>query len=873
MASDQEPPTLLLPPIKHEIAPAENVVFEWKHLLEAKQYAFAIRDLQTKEFIYNSKPFLRLEADDICTDDKCTLSSPDTAVMNDYGRYVWRVVAFDKDKKRISASRRVLFVSGEAPSIPVIDAPLHDSIHELGTQPSFQWKTSEGAKHYIFRLVDITDKSERKLIDRQKVLLTSCAEDSCAYELPERLAVGTYRLVVRASNGYDLSKSEVIRFTVTPTLGTIVDGYDWSLPEYAANNSQGGLIRDEWPNNAKPEDYTNTAFYSLRWSDVRYKKPKESGGFEDCLVDESANQGCIYDFGDFNWWMGSPGGIGNNVLVRLEVNSVCDVPERLRGGFNYYAGGSIAFWERPYIDALGELVSAFGNQFADNERIIGVHLGIADGEYEQIEAYLDAGGSYDNFYEEFCPNSDKETFNYYSGDDGWGEFWVDEIQLQHAQIKGLNPEIFEASVEEIINIYTQAFTTELGSFTSKLAMTNLGNFVYNDPDLAIVSDDEIQVFNDIKMNIITPEALTKGVGSRDGLIEDWMAYNNPIYGTGFKPGPNQSCYMTMDETFAERYSDRYSGTENEEYGDEDWVSKKYGAYEGQPYRFMMSSLRALQMRRNHIQLNTDAMFDMTLGDAPLENDLKTVNFLSYLASTVGRDKTETPDAFVVLGERYIRPISEYVYGYSDEDFASEALETCLVKDKYGNTSHVQVREFGRWLTEVSGKGTKSNLVDLDMGNVDEETSVRIGTEPWSIPRYLPEVTAEDGKVTKKYEYSARSSNEFQFDINDTVVANRCESGAVCNLEVKVVFQDTVATTLSLVTEAGVVGAIETDGLAGTKTVTFNVEGTFNNGLENGADFKIVTSYVALPVFMTRVHFLNEPASETPVLAVVAAEPN
>jgi hypothetical protein len=840
LAADQISPTLLSPENRSKISPLANPDYQWNHVPGASQYIFAIRDLQTREFIYNPS-FQRLEADDICLDGICTISSSDTAVMQDYGRYLWRVVAFDEDKKRMGASRSFIFVSagsGNGPSIPVINSPAHNSTHVAQTQPLYQWQASEGAKFYIIRLVDITSRSNRKLAHRVKVDASSCIDGTCSYEYPEGLGAGKYRLVVRASNGYDLSKSEVKRFTVTPTIGTTEDGYDWSLPEYANENNQGGLVRDTWPNANKPEGYTNTSFYSIRWSDIPYAESTGS-----------------YDFGTFNWWMGAEAANVENVLVRFEVNSVCDTPARLRNVFNYYGGGSIAFWEEAYIEHLGEFVNAFAVQFAADERIKGVHLGIADGEYEQIQAYLNlpedekTEGTYEAFLANFCPPEGKDSFDFYTGDDGWGEFWVNEEELKHAKLQGLTPDNFRTSVNQIINAYTEAFTIDGISYTSKLAMTNLGDFVYNHPIDITVADAEIKPFNDIKNDEITPNVIEKGIGNRDGLIEDWMSYNNPLYGTGFKPGPDNSCYMTLDEVFAESNVNLYSGTENEEYGDVvssdpeklDWLTDRYGVYEGQPYRFMMSSLRALQMRRNHMQLNTDAMYDMTLGDAILDTDYKTLDFLNYLARTIGRNKVETPDAFVVLGERYIRTAPEYIKGYSEADFSSQDLETCLVTSSEGKTSYVKVREFGRWLTEVSGKGTKSNLVDLELGAITPSTGLKDDDiEPWSIPRYLPEVSVDDTKTSTKYEYSARANNEFQFDINDAVVLKRCEAG-VCDLEVKVVFQDTVATVLSLVTEAGVVGQLTTDGLQGTKTVTFKVKGNFNNNLENGADFAITTA--------------------------------
>ena len=588
------------------------------------------------------------------------------------------------------------------------------------------------------------------------------------------------------------------------TQGTLVEGYDWQLPAYANQNLQGGLIRDTW---AAKKQYTNTAFYSIRW----YEVPLKAGG--------------SYNFKAFDDWLNSGGGKHDNVVVRLEVNSVCDTPTRLREMFNYYAGGSIAFWKEEYISQVSAFVEAFAQNYANNPRIKGVHLGIADGEYKHI--------SYDNAannYADVCRQKTGDKFNFYAGDDGWGEFWVNERELAHAMRQGLRQENFLPSVTRIIDAYSTAF----GSNAPKLAMTNLVNFVYNDPGKKTVPDGVIWAFNDVKTTEVTPYVLGQGIGNRDGLIEDWMAYNNPVYGTGFKPGPNKSCYMTMDENFADRLGARYWGTENEEYGDKQWVIRRYGAIEEQPYRLMMSSLRALQMRRNHMLLNTAAMDELP------ETDYKISEFLNYLAKTIGRNKADTPDAFVVLGERYIRP--GYMKGYSNGSFASSELATCLIPAANGKTSYAQIRGYGRWLTEVSGKGTKSNMRALNQGK-----------EPWSIPANLPEV-----KGKTKYEYTARASSEFKFDINDAVINSRCGIRSACELEVKVVFEDRIATTLSLVTKAGVVSKIKTSGDGKTKTATFALSGSFANTFD-GADFglKTASETESLPVFMTRVNFMNQ----------------
>lgn len=818
-------PELIAPASQSKVTKDESITYEWKPVTGASRYFFSIDDLQLREPIHR----VWFDSDKHCDAEGCAYTPPETAVLGEFGRYAWRVRAINRPI-RSPVGRRVFYVSGEAPEQPAIVAPTDKTEHELPDAMSFEWSHSEGAAHYIFRVVDKTLKT---VIYRDAKILASACDDqgNCVYEPTEALELvpGSYLWTVSASNGFDRSSVARSDFTVKAAVpqGTLANGYDWELPAYASQNTRGGLVRDTWANK---EPYTNSAFYSIRWDQVP--------------LDEDGN----YDFGSFNWWLGSGGGKEDNVIVRLEVNSVCETPTAFLQQFNYYAGGSIAFWEDIYIEKLTGFLTAFGTQFAGNTQIKGVHLGIADGEYSNItdggNIIVDGKAVYDetiNYGKSLSPEAALDykaniCGDFYDNDAGWGEFWVTENQLSHAMEVGLSQEKFLSSVTSIINAYTTAF----GENTPKLALTNLEGFVYNDPDVETVKDDVIQGFNDIKTLGVTPEALKMGVGNRDGLVEDWMAYSNPVYGVGFKPGAANACYMTMDESFAETIAGRYWGTENEEYGDEQWVTAKFGNYENQPYRFMLSSLRALQMRRNHMFINTPAMVTLAALEDPTAIHYNTTDFLSYVASTMGRDKTDTPDAFVVLGERYIR--TSYITGFSDEHFASEALASCLVSDADSKPSYAQVREYGRWLTEVSGQGEKSKLMVLTQG-----------VEPWSIPAYLPEV---DGET--KYEYAARSSHELKFDINDAVIAERCDAVVGCELVVKVVFEDSVATTLSLVTESGVVGRVQTVGDETTKTVTFALNGVFANSYEN-ADFGLRTTSETevLPVFMARVNFMRQ----------------
>ena len=800
-------PKTVAPPTKSIISLGTNLTYQWKASEEASSYDFKIYDSWLKKDIYK----ISVDAEQACDSGVCSFSAPELIELLTVGRYVWKVRAIEgRSKSRVANS--ILLISDGKPEQPVVVSPVHQSEHKLPASLDYQWLASEGATRYDFRLYSQTSKKNVYRDAKVQASVCDSVTSICKLELPAniKLTVGNYVWRVRASNGIEHSSFARSKISIDPAQGTLVAGYDWGLPAYANQNQRGGLIRGTWDTD---KAYTNAAFYSLRWNQAPFVASDVEGEK-------------TYDFSLFQTWLDNYSS-GDNVLVRLDVNSLCDTPMSLRSTFNYYAGGSIAFWEEEYVAELTGFVNAFAAKYAANPRIIGVHLGIADGEYKHIEPGQYGGLDEAGEYQDVCPA------NPYHGDDGWGEFGIKEDELKHAMEQGLTAENFTTSVIDIINVYADAFAPINGPDNShKLAMTNLTNFVYNDAEIQIVPDADIQKFEEQK-NIVTAHALARGVGYRGGLLEDWMSYNDPTYGMNFTPGPDKSCYWSMDEAFAENLGNRYWGTENEEYGNKPWWFERYGAFEEQPYRFLMSSLRTLQMRHNHMSVDTAGMDDL------LATDYKTADFLHYLTNTLGRDKTDTPDAFVVLGERYVR--AQYVAGFEEGQFASPELESCMISRK-NSSDYVQVREFGRWLTEVGGKGVKSSLIALEPWK-----------EPWSIPSTLP-----DMEGASKYEFSARESNQFTFDINDAVVSNRCPQELACDLMVKVVFEDKVATTLSVKTEYGVVATVETLGDGAIKTASFALNDYFKNGFQ-GADFGLVTGVdsEALPVMMTRVNFLAE----------------
>lgn len=642
-----------------------------------------------------------------------------------------------------------------------------------GSSQNFAWESISGADYYY---LSISDDQGNSYYSESLGLNTQVTVDN----LPTDGRTITTTLYTVIGDNWYRNTSRTFTTSSNVTTGTIKTGYDWALPTYANNNPNGGLLRDTWD---EDKTYTGFAFYSIRWDEVRL--PNGS-----------------YDFSSFNSYLNQYSN-GDKLLVRLEVNSRCETPNELLGNFNFYAGNSIAFWEQAYRTELADFVNAFSSNYASNPQIIGVHLGIADGEYRIGGQLVD-----------YC------TSDYWAGDDGWGEFWMHETELSSAIDQGLlNANIFNTSVTQLIDIYANAFA----GYEYKLAFMNFGDFTYDDTDINDLTPTTILSFQN-EMPDIVDHSMSKGIGNRDGQIEDWMRYIQPDYGMKFLPGNSSSCYLEMDETFADTIAGRYWGTENEEYGNKPHWIERYGPFNTQNYRFLMSSLRALHMRRNFMTVSTSGLDD-------LPNTIyRTNNFINYMSRTLGRTKQDTPDVFVMLGERYID--KNYLKRYDDN--AGE-LGNCF------NGQYAKIREFGRWLTETGGQGSRSNRILLDSYNTT-----------WSVPDNLPVLGSNP---STKYEFRARRHNDFTFDINDQVVQNRC--GGSCDIEVKVVFYDKVATTLSLVNQNGTLSTVQTSGTKKYRTATFTTNTSFSNSYNN-ADFGIKTSSASekQPILMVRVNFMN-----------------
>ena len=529
----------------------------------------------------------------------------------------------------------------------------------------------------------------------------------------------------------------------------VINGMDWRLPSYAKRSRLGGLASET----RGPDNYVAADFHIVRWD-----KTNPAPG--------------VYNFNELE------NAIGNRpaqqIVLRLETYSKCETPDWALRQLRHTNAGTLIFWDSQYIKLLTPYVNEVAKRFGSKAQVVGIQLGIGDGEYR---------GDCRNF----------------ALKDGWGEFNMTPQQLNEAQTNfGLTPQILEDSTKRIVDAYASAFARNVW----KLAFNNVDQFSWE-----AIADPYNQRIPEIARYV-----LQKGLGNRDGQVEHWMRYIQQVYGMQVTPANNGTCALGMDERVADRFSKRYWGTENEFYGDLDYVRAEHGSYRNQPYRFFVSSMRALQMRRNYSLIFARGM--KTLDDPVY----KTQEFLSYLDKTMGKQRSDTPDAFILLGERYVAD-------YRLPEYPQRA--ECRNKDS------VAFRSFGRWISETSDS---QPAMKIQMPASDKY---------WGQGFYLP--TGID------YEYAARAANRFAFDLNDELTNARCLSG--CSVQVKLTYKDDSRAKVWLSSATGNSGALATKGDGQIKTATFELDTTFNKQLQ-GHDLTVQTDGQPLSLMMLRINFLN-----------------
>ena len=538
-------------------------------------------------------------------------------------------------------------------------------------------------------------------------------------------------------------------------------GFDWSLPTNTQITKNSGLITGE---NHTPK-VVNNRFIIVRWD----KSNPRQGQYDFSRLESKLKRMAP-----------------QQALIRLEVHSSCEAPKWTLDKLRQTKHKSLIYWDKDYQDLIRPYIQNFAKRFAANPQIIGVQLGLADGEFGQAS----------------------DSCNDYHNKQGWGEFWMSPSERQEAENRfGFNPNIFTQATIANIDIYAEAF----GAYKNKLAFTNIGTlFSYGEGS---------KPYNQ-NLKTIAKYALDKGLGNRDGAIERWMSYTDKVYGNVFTTMPDGSCRLDVDEQYMRKFKGRYWGTENEFYGNKDYVIADMGPVKNHPYIFLISSLRALQMRRNFMSITNLREINHA--------DYKTHEFLKYLTLTMGKQLEDTPDAFVLMGERYIVP-----YRLADQ------MDAACVNQ---HNDKVTVRSFGRWLTESPQNTQVENQPAIKVTMPKSENN-------WYQGFYLPEGI--------DYEYFAREAKQFSFDLNDELSQKRCKNG--CEVEIKATFKDTVKTRLQIQVAEGLSQPLQTMGDNKVKTANFKINSTFSNQLQDSglsSDLSLISEGAAIPLILMRINILN-----------------
>ena len=123
------------------------------------------------------------------------------------------------------------------------------------------------------------------------------------------------------------------------------------------------------------------------------------------------------------------------------------------------------------------------------------------------------------------------------------------------------------------------------------------------------------------------------LGSRDGFVEMYLIHmHSPVRGTFV----DADRYLCVDESNPYLSGLAVFGDENEEYRPS-WT-ERFGPLESFPYRYFTSMLRMLQMRRNYLYTETQAVYP---------------ELLWYVCHGLGRNVADAPDAWCWLRESYL----------------------------------------------------------------------------------------------------------------------------------------------------------------------------------------------------------------------------
>jgi hypothetical protein len=287
-------------------------------------------------------------------------------------------------------------------------------------------------------------------------------------------------------------------------------------------------------------------------------------------------------------------------------------------------------------------------------------------------------------------------------------------------------------------------------------------------------------YSDLALRLVQ-DAWAMGAGNRSSSIEYFHSWlNEPALGQSV----DRNGYLVVDESLAPINSVRFFGDENEEYG-ESWVWR-FGSQAGEPVRYRLSMMRALQMRMRFLW--TAAAAEQI--NPPLSR---------YAAMSFGKTVDNSPDAWAFLKES---PVTTH------------------------ESPVALVRNFERWLMQRDLPGGMTVPTQQEFREFNAGGNYQGPPSTW-------------------YDYLARrtdveSGNQYIFfDLDDGFIVN-----GSAMIKVEILDDSNAAWHIDYTNrdfEIAATPAYQNTGDGTVKTVTFDIsDPIFVNGLENEVDFRIAS---------------------------------
>ncbi|NME71114.1 hypothetical protein [Flammeovirga aprica] len=275
----------------------------------------------------------------------------------------------------------------------------------------------------------------------------------------------------------------------------------------------------------------------------------------------------------------------------------------------------------------------------------------------------------------------------------------------------------------------------------------------------------------------------KGFGVRRGFVEMYY-YNIPNYDLGQYLDGNG--YLSVDESSPILINKTFNGEVNEEY-EADWATPKRNYRFGKttnpyPYRYFISTLRALQMRCTYIHTTGHLIPEM----------------LPFLSLELARTVDDTPDVWTFLNTTYID--SKY---YQSHDYKGRSISEKEQKEG------IELKNMERWLYQRDAEGYETTPT------LKIDHSIKM----WMMQK------------DKYYDYIAREGQKIGFDIDDRWNKDK--------LAIKVTYFDKEKGEMLLkYNEGNQQKKQQLTGDGKLKTATFMVSELKKNSMDHEFDFTI-----------------------------------